>query len=433
MKKLFLLLLILLSTITFADNNDYNRWSVSLETGLNKFDGDVGQTQSDILPTSTLDLVVGGQLCYSFNNICGLSVDYYYIPLKAEVKDYISVRTNVNVVTFNGVINFTHLFIPTSKSKLSLIGTVGMGYSIYDYNTTGVFPSPQATIAGKLDEINGNAITLPVSFSLQYDIFKNINLGGKFNYIAFNKDNLEGILYYDPVHGKTVYKGVTNDYIGIATVYLTYKFGYKTNKKNTDKKFLINKELDTYIPIKNDTIDNKIVDDKFYGNVYITNNIINNITNNTNSYNSISTVNSNNITYQDNIKDGCKTCIDSTIYAQNNGIDDKFIDNIPSIYFDFDKYNLDFEANKIIKKVADFMISNPEYYVEIRGYCDNMGNVSYNEVLSKNRTDIVKYNLVEYYNIPKNNIITNGLGKINEPPMKFRLNRRCDFFFYKVK
>jgi len=431
MKKIILLLLIFVSTITFADNR-YHKYSISLETGLNKFDGDVSQTQSNIIPTSALDLVIGGQIYYSFNNLCGLSLDYYCIPLKADVKDYLSVRTKVNVANINGVINFTHLFMPDSKTKLSFLGTLGIGYSIYNYNTTGIFPSPQATIAGKIDDKTGYSVTFPISFSLEYDISKYINLGGKFNYIAFNKDNLEGIYYRDPVGGKTAYKGVTNDYIGIATIYLSYKFGYRTSNVISKKNVSKDDKLD-YISTKNDSINKNITfDDKKYGNIYIINNITNNVNSNNININS-NNINSNNTVYQDNIEDGCKTCTDSTTYANSNGIDDKFIDNIPSIYFDFDDYNLDFDANLIIKKVGIFMQNNPDYYVEVRGYCDNVGDIVYNQELSENRANVVKYNLVEYYNIPKTHIITNGLGKIDDSLMKNRLNRRCDFLFYKVK
>ena len=73
----------------------------------------------------------------------------------------------------------------------------------------------------------------------------------------------------------------------------------------------------------------------------------------------------------------------------------------------------------------------PNYSVEIRGYCDYMGNVPYNETLSLNRVNMVKNVLINKYNISEYHIIANGLGKIDIPKMKYRINRRCDFFLFR--
>ena len=73
----------------------------------------------------------------------------------------------------------------------------------------------------------------------------------------------------------------------------------------------------------------------------------------------------------------------------------------------------------------------PDYNVEIRGYCDYIGNVPYNDKLSMNRVNMVKNELVNTYKISEDHIIINGLGKIDTPKMMYRINRRCDFFFFK--
>ena len=70
--------------------------------------------------------------------------------------------------------------------------------------------------------------------------------------------------------------------------------------------------------------------------------------------------------------------------------------------------------------------------VEVRGYCDYMGNNPYNNLLSQRRSDRVKAEMVKIWGIPADRIIANGKGKVLEPKIKYRPNRRCDFFFGKL-
>lgn len=45
----------------------------------------------------------------------------------------------------------------------------------------------------------------------------------------------------------------------------------------------------------------------------------------------------------------------------------------------------------------------------------------------------MKAGLVKIWKIPADHIIANGKGKIIEPRIRYRPNRRCDFFFDKQK
>lgn len=102
-----------------------------------------------------------------------------------------------------------------------------------------------------------------------------------------------------------------------------------------------------------------------------------------------------------------------------------------SVYFDFDKVDLDAEALRTIKLVAEKMKANPSAVVEIRGYADFIGGIPYNQKLSQRRADVVKDKLVADYGIDANKLIANGKGKLFEPKKAYRLNRRCNFFFSK--
>jgi len=104
-------------------------------------------------------------------------------------------------------------------------------------------------------------------------------------------------------------------------------------------------------------------------------------------------------------------------------------DDIPTVYFEFDRLDLDNDALETIGKVAAKLDTDKGLLVEVRGYCDFVGNNPYNEKLSLRRAERVKAEMVKMWNISPDRIIVNGKGKILEPRVKYRPNRRCDLFF----
>ena len=85
-----------------------------------------------------------------------------------------------------------------------------------------------------------------------------------------------------------------------------------------------------------------------------------------------------------------------------------------SVYFAFDKSNLDAKARKNIDKAIQKLNENPEMKVELRGYCDFPGSNNYNLKLSEKRVRIA----------------VQAQGALANPPKAELKNRRCDFFFY---
>lgn len=104
-------------------------------------------------------------------------------------------------------------------------------------------------------------------------------------------------------------------------------------------------------------------------------------------------------------------------------------DKVPTIYFAFDRIDLDDFAIESISKIAFKMRADTSLMTEVRGYCDYSGNGPYNNLLSQRRSDRVKAELVNVWKISPDRIISNGKGKIIEPRVRYRPNRRCDFFF----
>jgi outer membrane protein OmpA-like peptidoglycan-associated protein len=117
-----------------------------------------------------------------------------------------------------------------------------------------------------------------------------------------------------------------------------------------------------------------------------------------------------------------------TLKADKRAIPE-YIEDIPAVYFDFDRTELDNDALITISKVATRMQKDPSILVEVRGYCDFLGDITYNEKLSIRRSERVKKELVNVWGIDADRIIANGKGKIIQPQIKYRPNRRCDFFF----
>jgi len=105
------------------------------------------------------------------------------------------------------------------------------------------------------------------------------------------------------------------------------------------------------------------------------------------------------------------------------------IDGYGTVYFGFNKSDLDKDALEMVQKVAVKMNTDPTLLLEIRGFADNVGNVEYNQRLSQKRADVVKDYIVRVYRVSPDRIIANGKGKIIDMVGANRMNRRCNFYF----
>lgn len=466
----------LISLTAFSQNDKFSRWSVAPEFGYNYFDGDINQNLTSLFPSSSRALTYGASVEYAMTPVWGLAVDYYHFPLSAKtLTQYpLFINTDLNTFRLNATINFTRWIFPQSKSKITINGSIGAGFATYKYDVRMVNPidgSMGDTVSRTLKTANGTpvllyednkplrqgfAISVPVAFSVEYNLSNSIGIGAKMQYTAFNKDNVEGVYYLN-------YKGVTNDFVGAGTVFVRYKLNankkphlrnipmdvYQPEEglilaKELSKKFdrlsakvdAVDKKVDNLIP-RIDKLENMLTTDgpdadgdgvpdvrdkepktppntpvDFWGKTLpISSNNIKNYDSKTVPQPAVTNVkNYNNIT--------------TTKKQALN-----YSDDIPSVYFDFDQILLREDALITISKIAKRMLEDPNLYVEVRGYCDYIGNSPYNKTLSKRRAERVKSELVKIWKVPADHIIANGNGKIIEPRIKYLPNRRCDFFF----
>ncbi len=115
--------------------------------------------------------------------------------------------------------------------------------------------------------------------------------------------------------------------------------------------------------------------------------------------------------------------------------------NIPSItlsnvLFEFNSYQLRTKYAFVIDAILDLCNQNQDKKLEIYGYTDNIGEVTYNKKLSENRSEEIKRSLM--LKGVKNDIMTYGLGSQkplndNSNEEKREKNRRVEIFLIDKK
>jgi OOP family OmpA-OmpF porin len=102
------------------------------------------------------------------------------------------------------------------------------------------------------------------------------------------------------------------------------------------------------------------------------------------------------------------------------------------IHFDNDSPRIRHASWAICKKVADFIVANPDVLeIDIEGHADETGTSAHNAILSRNRADAVKMLLVKYAVDPKR-ITTHSYGETRpkvpgHAEEQLRQNRRVEF------
>lgn len=457
-RSLLFVLIFALFTTVFSQSKRFSRWSFTPEYGYNYFNGDINQNLVNIFPTSLRNVTFGANLEYAMTPVWGLALDGYFFPLRAKNSSTVPLLINTDLYTsdFNVTINFTRWIFPQSRSKFYVNGSIGIGFAYYSYDVR--YPNGSAVsgsdiyvdskYSGRSRPIllndagvpmkYGIAGSCPVTFSVEYNFSKPLAIGAKIHYRAYTKDNLEGVTYL---------AGVANDYIAAGTVYLRYKFNsfkkdhlrnIKWDDYQPDEGLILAKELGAKLDNLNnkvDTIAKKVND--LIPRVAKLENLLSNDGPDSDGDGVPDVRDLDPHTPPNTPVDfwGRPLAISTnnvTNAKENSSKNTVNWDDIPAVYFDFDRIDLDDNALITISKIATKMKADPNLYVEVRGYCDYAGNNPYNNLLSQRRSDRVKAEMVNVWKIPFDHIISNGKGKVIEPRIKYRPNRRCDFFFGKL-
>lgn len=452
-KKSFVILFLCLSITTsgvFAQTyNDWSKWSITLEGGVNKFDGDIIQKYNDITPTSFNKITVGGSVECTVTPVWSMGLEYHYLPLSANATysnshhaEFVGKMHNLDYFMSFNVIK---LFYRKTQSKWGIWGNIGAGYAWYKstYTTTRAGMSIRDGHGNLYTDFNdtindGRAAYVPIGLLIEYNFTKNFALGTKIQYRAYNKDYIE----------QRIQHGVTNDFIELATLQLRWKFNARHKNHTRNNNVLL--------------FDNDTITDNFKGiqekvdslqkNLAIITPLVekheNFINENAPEIEKIPDYN-NRIKKLENIicpdgpdtdNDGVPDCRDKEPDTPENTPVDfwgrsitSYDVNSAAVFFDFDKTDLNEEAQRAIRYAANKLKSDPSLIVEVRGFTDNMGGEKYNEGLSQRRANKVKNELVKEYGINPDRIIANGKGKYDpdDKVIRYRPYRTVMFFYNK--
>jgi outer membrane protein OmpA-like peptidoglycan-associated protein len=119
--------------------------------------------------------------------------------------------------------------------------------------------------------------------------------------------------------------------------------------------------------------------------------------------------------------------------------------DIPIIYFDFDKYNIRYDAEVELQKVLAVLNKYPTMKIDIRSHTDCRATMAYNETLSENRAQSTRQYLIDK-GISEDRLTAKGYGEsqlVNdcgcEPTNKsscseaeHQLNRRSEFIITSI-
>jgi outer membrane protein OmpA-like peptidoglycan-associated protein len=435
----------------------FSHWSVTLEGGISKFDGDINQKYNEVIPNSFRQVCWGASVEYNLTPIWSVGADYYNLPSRASASYYTLSNLIQTAELFVGM-NITKTIYKNTKSKWNLWLTLGAGLAVYnvDYVTQqdGMLNESSGLIDRSTKFNDGMAVSFPVGALIEYNINKSLALGARLVFRGFNKDNLDGRNFW----------GVTNDYVEYGVLQLRWKI-------NAIKKdHLRNVKMDQFMPNQDELLIAQLQ------------NRLDNLQNKLDKMNCDG---------PDTDCDGVPDCRDLEPNTPKGSRVDAFGRSVPclnetkpavvippviqklegegldtdgdgvpdsrdlepntppntpvdfwgrslslnqangegAVYFDFDKTDLDAEAHATIQSVAQKMKILKDVIVEVRGFCDYMGTNDYNLRLSRRRAEKVQNELIYVYHIDPERIITNGKGRILEPKAPTRANRRCNFFF----
>ena len=98
-------------------------------------------------------------------------------------------------------------------------------------------------------------------------------------------------------------------------------------------------------------------------------------------------------------------------------------------YFDFNRYNIRRDAAAVLRKQAEWLMSNPPVKVMVAGHCDARGSREYNLALGERRANAVKDFLVSQ-GVASSRVSTVSYGKerpavIGDTEAAYALNRRA--------
>ena len=430
------------------DFTDFSHWSLSLNVGMSQFDGDVKQNFDQILSASKVSWTIGLEAEYTWNPVWGLLLNFQYMPYQGVTGSTEwgrnSFKGNMYAPSLMASVNMFNLFGQYRKSAAwNMYLNAGVGLIWYECISTPVEGSAPGEKTpkgiGQDGSGYGTSISIPLGLNVEYNINKHLAVGLGAYYRMTNKDNFEGEHYT---------KGTMNDAQFYVNANLRVKFqddekkgGHMRNISMNEYRQLVSGEQGLINDIDSLKKRVKVLEDT------VANNILPRIQA-LEDYNAVTpdedgdgvadfrdrepaTPRGAFVNYWgESIPQEAISCCDDVREVFSALGIDPAVDYDLSVYYAFNKSNLDAKAKKNIEKVVEKLKADADLKVELRGYCDFPGSNDYNLKLSERRINAVKDALVKA-GIEESRITTTPQGKLPNPPKAEQKNRRCDFFFSK--
>lgn len=387
-------------------------WSISVEAGTTMFTGDLSQSFKNMFPRAKWRPTLGVGVEYSINPVWGVALHYNHAPYYAKysLDPQTELSGVMNSIELLASIDLMDLWFPKRpKNIFSFYILAGGGIGFFNCelsNPNGLQSNGATSYGGKEFGTSAGAkstsnkdITgvIPLGFALEFNISRMFAIGAKGMYHLHTQDNLDSWVFAEPIRG-----GTTNDIME----YMTINFRWKIPSRKADHKRNWRDPEPMFTPYDNmtgsspesqpDTV--VVIYKPEPDTIYIA-------------------------VPQESAHTGQAPAPATKATAVPAEM------QIASIYFDNDNDKLSNDALITIHKIASIMQADTTLYVEIRGYCDNTGQSTYNKSLSDRRARIVKNELVSVWKIAPERIIAHGYGIVPEPPKSYMPNRRADFHF----
>lgn len=392
------------------------KWSLFLHGGFNVFDGDFNTNQGKEVKHCVSAPSVGLGVEYRFNPTWGLGVDYTFRQVgvtgntegdKAQQNLSNLLKGFQHEASAYLTFDLFNLFLPNATTKLFALNLIAGG-SFVAYRNTNQTPVARSTKSSDGIKMNvpdfwKNKTATPDyqqaypdgSDSRQMDKYDYV--GGFFGGASFDfnvsRDIALGIraLYHfygnDKVDGRTDV-GTNND--GVFDTELLLRWKIQAQKKShvcnyVNKAQIAHVAKDTVVVLQRDTVVMQVAKGDTTTNIYNTS--VTNVTN-----------------------------------------PESEKENYYYVYFQTDHSDLSDESLVVIQQVADRLKGNPNLYVAVIGYCDNVGTATYNKRLGSDRAQSVMEELEMEHGIDAERMfaISKGIVVGKRSSSQYAPNRRVE-------
>lgn len=371
---------------TENSQSDYNKWSLELNGGVNKFQRPATPGYSTSTPSPfSADFGVR----YMFNNKFGLKLDVGYSKFTGA-DESLEFDTHYYRADLQAVANLGRIMsFETWTNRIGLLGHSGFGYAQLKSDNAAFTDKMLNFMAGVTGQIRlSNRVALTGDFTTILNAKQDYAFDGA---SSASRRGFSGILFQGTV-GLTVYLGKNEKHADWVTL----------DSALQDEINALEDRLATIETGLSDS-DQDGVPDMFDAEPNSTTGVAVDTKGRT--------IDRNNNGVADELESYFDTKYGNKGTADTEGMDVKSLinDGYVNVYFDFNKTQPTKESASGINFLVKYLKANPSASADVVGYADEIGNADYNKNLSQERANNVKQILVDAgVSASRLNVVANG-------------------------